>query len=274
VGAGPAHAIVTQILRMQHAVQCVVICGTNQRLRHAIETLTLPHAARFRVLGLTTDMVNLVRVATLFVGKPGGLTAAECMAAGTPMLMVTPIPGQEERNADYLLEEGAAVRCNDLDIIDYKLDQLLRDPARLDQLRRNARRVGRPDAAQVIATTALADRRAPAHFAWPVVRPATRGSGGRMITRRRWDATSTAIELYDDARGVHLGTVTTHHFRALRRVLRDFDGHTGTATLTMEHVARLRALGADPRVCDTIAARIARFGPLRMRRSNVHGAQW
>jgi len=273
VGAGPAQAIVAQIMNMQHAVQCVVICGTNQRLRQAVEALTFPHAARFRVLGFTTDMPNLVRVATLFVGKPGGLTASECMAAGTPMVIVTPIPGQEERNADYLLEEGAAVRCNDLDIIDYKLDRLLRDPGRLDQLRRNARRVGRPDAAQVIATTALADRGAPAHFEWPAVRPATRSSGGWVAARRRWNAAPTAIDLYDDERGVQLGTVTTTQFRALRRVLPDFDLHTGTATLTLEHVARLRALGADPQVCDTIAARIARFGSLRIRCSHVHGAQ-
>ena len=273
VGVGPAQAIVTQIMRMQHVVQCVVICGTNQRLRQAVEALTFPHAARFRVLGFTTDMINLVRVATLFVGKPGGLTASECMAAGTPMVIVTPIPGQEERNADYLLEEGAAVRCNDLDIIDYKLDQLLRDPRRLDQLRHNARRVGRPDAAQVIAATALVDRGEPVHFNWPAGRPATRSPGRRLRARRRWQAASTAIDLYDDARGVHLGTVTTTQFRAFRRVLGDFDSDTGTATLTMEHVARFRALGADPQVCDMIAARIARFGPLRLRRSKVQGAQ-
>ncbi len=271
VGAGPAQAIVAQIMNMQHAVQCVVICGTNHRLRQAVEALTFPQAARFRVLGFTTDMVNLMRVATLFVGKPGGLTTAECMAAGTPMMIVTPIPGQEERNADYLLEEGAAVRCNDLEIIDYKLDRLLSDPRRLERLRSNARRVGRPHAAQVIATTALADRRAPARFDWRAV-VAPRSPAARVPARRPWEAT-TAIDLYDDERGVHLGTVTNEQFRMLRRVLSDFDGQTGTATLTMEQVARFRARGGDPQVCDILAARIARSGPMRLRRSKVRGTQ-
>ncbi len=273
VGAGSAQAIVAQIMNMQRAVQCVVVCGTNHRLRQAVEALTFPQAARFRVLGFTTDMVNLVRVATLFVGKPGGLTASECMAAGTPMVIVTPIPGQEERNADYLLEEGAAMRCNDLEIIDYKLDRLLSDPGRLDQLRNNARRVGRPDAAHVIATTALADRREPAQYDWRAVLDSTRSQAGRLSARRPWEATPTAIDLYDDERGVHLGTVTTAQFRAFRRLLRDFDFQTGTATLTMEHVARLRALGADPQLCELLAARITRSGSFRIRRSKVHGDQ-
>ena len=273
VGAGPAQAIVAQIMKLQHAVQCVVICGTNHRLRQAVEALTVSQAARFRVLGFTTDMVNLVRVATLFVGKPGGLTASECMAAGTPMLIVTPIPGQEERNADYLLEEGAAVRCNDLEIIDYKLDRLLSDPLRLDQLRSNARRVGRPDAAQVIAATALADRREPAQLDWRAVLQTARSQAGWVPARRRWHAAPAAIDLYDNERGVHLATVTNEQFRALRRLLRDFDSQTGTATLNVEHVARLRALGVDPHVCDMLAARIARYGPLRIRRSKVRGEQ-
>jgi len=56
-------------------------------------------------------------------------------------------------------------------------------------------------------------------------------------------------------------------------LLRDFDSQTGTATLNVEHVARLRALGVDPHVCDMLAARIARYGPLRIRRSKVRGEQ-
>jgi processive 1,2-diacylglycerol beta-glucosyltransferase len=85
--------------------------------------------------------------ADLLVGKPGGLTTSEALARGLPLVIVNPIPGQEERNADHLLEEGAAIRCNNLPVLAYKIDRLLDDPGRLDALRRGARRLARPTAA-------------------------------------------------------------------------------------------------------------------------------
>jgi processive 1,2-diacylglycerol beta-glucosyltransferase len=61
------------------------------------------------------------------------------------------MPGQEERNADHLLEAGAAIRCNNLPALAWKIDRLLDDPGRLDAMRANARRLARPDAARDIA---------------------------------------------------------------------------------------------------------------------------
>ena len=77
------------------------------------------------------------------------------MAAGVPMVISSPIPGQEERNSDYLLENGAAIKTNDLTIVAYKLDQLLDDPERLQRMRASARQLGRPDAAQTIVDILL-----------------------------------------------------------------------------------------------------------------------
>jgi len=96
-----------------------------------------------------------MRVATLFIGKPGGLTASEAMAAGVPMVISSPIPGQEERNSDYLLENGVAIKVNDLTIVAYKIGRLLDDPERLQRMRASARRLGRPDAAQTIVDILL-----------------------------------------------------------------------------------------------------------------------
>ena len=272
VGGGPARDIVAQIMKMRHEVQCIVVCGSNQRMLHEVEALTAPRASHFRVLGFSSDMLNLVRVATLFVGKPGGLTASECMAAGTPMVIVTPIPGQEERNADYLLEEGAAVRSNDIETVDYKIDRLLDEPERLERLRANARRLGRPDAAQVIAATALADRQEPVQINWRAQLEALRPDPAPAAPRLLWEPV-TAVRLYDDERGVYLGAVTSDQFRKLRRILADFDAQAGTATLDTRHVERLRELGADREVCEGLAERIARYGPLRVRHSKVRQEQ-
>jgi UDP-N-acetylglucosamine:LPS N-acetylglucosamine transferase len=68
---------------------------------------------------------------------------------------VHPIPGQEERNADHLLEAGTAIRCNNLPALAWKIDRLLDDPARLAAMRAKARRLARPQAARDIAATLL-----------------------------------------------------------------------------------------------------------------------
>ena len=93
--------------------------------------------------------------ADLVVGKPGGLTTSEALARGLVFVVVSPIPGQEERNSDHLLEEGAAIRCNNLPVLAYKIDRLLDDPARFAAMQANARRLARPDAAHEIVAKLL-----------------------------------------------------------------------------------------------------------------------
>jgi processive 1,2-diacylglycerol beta-glucosyltransferase len=157
VGGGPARAIVAQLLQLTQEAQAVVVCGKNDRLRRELVRLTEAHAERFRILGFTDEMPSLMRAATLFIGKPGGLTASECMAAGLPMAIVAPIPGQEERNSDHLLEQGAAIRCNQLTTVAFKLGRLLGDPGRLEAMRESARRLGRPGAARAIVETLVSE---------------------------------------------------------------------------------------------------------------------
>ena len=153
--------VVRQVLRSEQRVQAVVVCGRNEALKAEVDDLVAGQPDRFRVLGYTTEMADLMRISCLFVGKPGGLSSSECMAAGLPMVLVKPIPGQEVRNADYLLEEGAAVRCNYPTTVGYKIDRLLADPARLAAMAANARRIGFPGAAGTVAEGSLAAPEAP-----------------------------------------------------------------------------------------------------------------
>ena len=83
----------------------------------------------------------------LLVGKAGGLTSSEALASGVVMVIVNPIPGQEERNSDHLLEEGVAIRCNNLPALAYKIDSLLSDKERFDRMRQIVHRIARPNAA-------------------------------------------------------------------------------------------------------------------------------
>jgi processive 1,2-diacylglycerol beta-glucosyltransferase len=160
-GNASARLVVQQLMGARDDLQVVVVCGRNGALQQEIAALVAPCAERFRVLGFTERMPDMMRIATLFIGKPGGLTAAECMAAGLPMLLIDPLPGQEERNCHHLLEEGVAMRCNEITAIGHKIDRILGEPGLLARMRDQARRFGRPHAARVIADVALADPQEP-----------------------------------------------------------------------------------------------------------------
>ena len=85
--------------------------------------------------------------ADVVISKPGGLTTAEAMARHVPMLIIDPIPGQESRNSDFLLENGVAMKANNLASLSLKLTRMLTDPGRLELMRSNASRIGKPTAA-------------------------------------------------------------------------------------------------------------------------------
>jgi len=162
-GGDYTRAVVAQTLAIPNAFQAVVVCGRNAELRDEIAALVASDPSRYRVIGYTNEMAALMRAATLFIGKPGGLSSSECMAAGLPMVLINPIPGQEVRNSEFLLEEGAAVRCNYATTIGYKIAILLDAPERLARMAANARRIGRPEAANAIATGALGE---PSQLVW------------------------------------------------------------------------------------------------------------
>ncbi|MEO6533920.1 MAG: glycosyltransferase [Pseudolysinimonas sp.] len=154
-GGDYATAVVRQTMHVRSPFRATVVCGRNDELRQQIEQLVASAGDKYRVLGYTSEMPQLLVDADLFIGKPGGLSASECMAAGLPMVLVNPIPGQEVRNGDYLMEHGAAVRCNTPSTIGWKIDEVLRDPGRLERMQAAAKRIGRPMAAADVLTGVL-----------------------------------------------------------------------------------------------------------------------
>jgi processive 1,2-diacylglycerol beta-glucosyltransferase len=109
----------------------------------------------YTVLGYTNEMHDWMAMADLFIGKPGGLTTAEALVRGLPMAIFSPIPGQEERNSDHLLEKGVAIKCNEVTTMAYKIDQLLENPQRMAAMKKAALALGKPDAAWTVVNTLL-----------------------------------------------------------------------------------------------------------------------
>jgi len=163
-GVGPTEFMVERMLKLNSDAQTVIICGHNDELKQRILQLVDNRGSRFKVLGYTDEMHKLMKMADIFIGKPGGMTTSEAIACGLPICVVSPIPGQEERNSDHLLEEGIAVKCNDLTTLPYKLERLLEDPDRLTRMKASALRFAKPTASETIVDTLLEDRLPPLSF--------------------------------------------------------------------------------------------------------------
>jgi processive 1,2-diacylglycerol beta-glucosyltransferase len=158
-GTGPVEKLIQALTKMQHNAQIVVICGKNTELKERIDsyirTVSADIAVRFKTTGYTTEMDTYMSASDLIVGKTGGLTTSEALAKGLAFVIVDPIPGQEQRNADHLLEEGVAIKCNNWPVLAFKIDQLLADPHHLANMQAKARQLAKPFAARDIVKKLL-----------------------------------------------------------------------------------------------------------------------
>lgn len=146
-GVGALDEAAGQLLRIDADFQLVALAGRNEAMLARLQALAAVHPGRLFPHGFTRTIERLMGCADLAIGKPGGLTTSECLALGLPMIVFAPIPGQEERNCDYLLENGAGLKAVDATALEYRVRALLADAPRLARLHDNARALGRPHAA-------------------------------------------------------------------------------------------------------------------------------
>ena len=160
-GLGPVEQLVKGLLALERPWQIVAIAGKSEKLKKRLERISrgagklAGGSERLVTVGFTPEMDQYMAAADLLVGKAGGLTTSEALARELPMAIVEPIPGQESRNADHLLEAGVAVRCNNLPAAPWKIAGLLECPEKLAAMKRAAAEMARPDAARVIVEDAL-----------------------------------------------------------------------------------------------------------------------
>lgn len=128
-------------------VQLLAVAGRNEKLRAKLARHKPPRGSKLAVFGFVDNIEELMAASDLAITKSGGLTSSECLAMGLPMLVREPVPGQEERNCDYLVELGAARRAQGIDALQFKLRELLDRPADLLRMAAAARAAGKPRAA-------------------------------------------------------------------------------------------------------------------------------
>jgi processive 1,2-diacylglycerol beta-glucosyltransferase len=148
--------LVQELVAMPNDAQVVINVGRNAALGERLLRQTRDAQRMVRVIGYTDRMHEWMRAADLVVTKPGGLTVSEALACGLPLVVMNPIPGQETRNSDHLLERGAAIKVNNPRLLGFRVASLLADSQRLATLRQAAQDNGRPHAARDIVAD-LAD---------------------------------------------------------------------------------------------------------------------
>ena len=154
-GLGGLHRVAQQLLAIPGNFQLIVLAGKNAAELAALQRLAVRFPGRLAPQGYTDRVERLMACADLVITKPGGATTAECLAMGVPMIVNAPIPGQEEHNANYLLEHGAALKAVDLPTLDYRIRYLMAHPEKLAGMAACARALGRPQAARHVVETVL-----------------------------------------------------------------------------------------------------------------------
>ena len=144
MGYGNIESVISSMDKMDMNFQIVSICGNNKGLKKKIDQMI----TRKRIYNYGfVDMVDVIMdAADCIITKPGGLTTSESLAKRIPMIIINPIPGQEERNAEFLLNNGLALMTSETFPIDEAIYQLMSNESRRESMIQMAELMGRPNA--------------------------------------------------------------------------------------------------------------------------------
>ena len=139
--------------------QIVAIAGKNEKMREEFNSLVEQEYAEdsVTVLSYTNQVPELMSISDLVVTKPGGLTSTESLSSGLPMVLINPIPGQEEENAEFLENSGVAVWLRKNSDFEAEIAKLLSDKARLHKMKLNTKLLAKKHSTRDICDIILKD---------------------------------------------------------------------------------------------------------------------
>lgn len=154
-GLGPVEDIVNVLQKKDFLFQLVVICGMNRALENSLQRKAYRYRKKTLVFGHVKNIDELMEISSIIITKPGGLTTAEALSKDLPMIIVSPIPGQEAKNTEFLLNQGVAVKAEDNEDIAALLEELLLNKTKLNEMKKRAAELKKPNAAIDIARLVL-----------------------------------------------------------------------------------------------------------------------
>ena len=130
-------SVFREITALPQDFQMIIITGRNEKLYHAFEE-ELPSCPKScKLVYFTKEVEKYMKAANLIVTKPGGLTVSEALACNIPLAVFDAIPGQEEDNANFLMNHGMAVRIGKGDSCAATIQSLLEDEEKLEEMKRS-----------------------------------------------------------------------------------------------------------------------------------------
>ena len=154
-GMGPVENMLDSLERMAFDFQIMAVCGINKRLYKKLTKRAKRYKKKMLVFDLTENIEELMEASDIIITKPGGLTTSEALAKNLPMIIIHPIPGQETKNTDFLLQQGVALRAEDGEDVAALAQELFSNSVKLDEMRKKADLIKRPNSAMDIAQLIL-----------------------------------------------------------------------------------------------------------------------
>ena len=129
------------LLKYFSTYQVVAVAGRNTEIKELFDDLLEKHGSpeNVHVFGFTKNVPEFMSVADIVITKPGGLTSTESLASHLPIVVLNPIPGQEEQNAKFLEDSGVAVWLKKDDDLEKALVNLLHNKEKLAEMKENAK---------------------------------------------------------------------------------------------------------------------------------------
>ncbi len=156
VGIGPLDKMMRALGDVDVPLAAAVIVGNNPGLERRVLAAAERTRYPLRVRGFVDNVSDYMHASDVLVSKPGGLTSSEALAARLPMVLVKPLPGQEERNMAYLVDHEAAIRATDFPRVTDAVREILTSPERRSRLGCRIEALRHPRAAYDIADRILA----------------------------------------------------------------------------------------------------------------------
>ena len=153
-GVGPIEGIVKVIAEMERNLQGAIVCGRNEGLVRNIEKLKEELKLNIKVTGFIDNVYEYMEISDVLISKSGGITVSESLAKDIPMVIISPIIGQETANCNFLIKNKAAVKVDRLEDLKGALEGLISNPVELDNMKESIKRIRKPNAAYDVAKLA------------------------------------------------------------------------------------------------------------------------
>ena len=145
LGLGKIRNLYEELKKVDRDFQIIVITGSNKKLYSELLKLQTTSTKETRVIGFTNEVNKYMQACDLLLTKPGGLTITEALVCRTPLGLFSPIPGQEEKNAQFLLRHNLAVNIGNIKHCKESIEELISNSDKLKEMKNNCNGFSKPN---------------------------------------------------------------------------------------------------------------------------------